>query len=286
MSLPHLTSLQNDHVKRARALDRRKERKESGLFLAEGAKVIATARDAGWPPEALFVDRDKAVGGIVADLVAWARKHGAACHSVTPKIAEALSARDNPQPVIGVFKQRWAAAPDLGHLKAADLWIALEDVRDPGNLGTIVRTADAAGAAGVILVGTTCDPYAREAVRATMGSVFAVPLVHMAQDEFLALLRAWPGESVATHLVASADYRRAYRGPVLLAMGSEGPGLSDAVTQACAVRVRIPMAPGTGADSLNLAVAAALMIYEIKRPSLTLKELTRDRPSGAARNPD
>ncbi|MDX2223127.1 MAG: RNA methyltransferase [Rhodospirillaceae bacterium] len=270
MDLPHLTSLQNDHVKRARALDRRKERKESGLFLAEGAKVIATARDAGWPPETLFVDRDKAAGGIVAELVAWARRNGAACHSITPKIAEALSARDNPQPVIGVFKQRWAAAPDPARLNAGDVWVALEEVRDPGNLGTIIRTADAAGASGVVLVGTTCDPYARESVRATMGSVFAVPLAQLTHEGFLDLVRAWPGESVATHLAASTDHRRDYRGPVLLAMGSEGPGLSDAVAGACSVRVRIPMAADTGADSLNLAVATALMIYEIKRASLPL----------------
>ncbi|MCB2107903.1 MAG: RNA methyltransferase [Rhodobacteraceae bacterium] len=265
-NLPHLTSLQNERIKAARALDRRKERKETGLFLAEGAKVIATARDHGWMPEILFADPDKADGGIVGELLTWGRKAGAQCFTVTAKIAEALSARDNPQPVIGVFKQRWTEPPTK--LRPSDVWVALEEIRDPGNLGTIVRTIDAAGAQGVILAGTCCDPYAREAVRATMGSIFAVPIAAVSQTSLISFAKSWPGETVGTHLKGSDDYRRAYNGPVLLTMGSEGPGLSDDVAAAMTTRVKIPMAADTGADSLNLAVATGLMLYEIKRPTL------------------
>jgi len=142
-------------------------------------------------------------------------------------------------------------------------------VRDPGNLGTIIRTADAVGAAGVILVGTSCDPYSRECVRATMGSIFAVPLVKMTREAFLAWCRGWPGDVVGTHLNCDEDFRKAsYRAPALLVMGSEGPGLSEPLVKACTRLVKIPMAGQL--DSLNLAVATALMLYQIRGPHLKL----------------
>jgi TrmH family RNA methyltransferase len=145
----------------------------------------------------------------------------------------------------------------------------LEDIRDPGNLGTIVRTADAAGCAGIILVGTCCDPYAQESIRATMGSIFAVPLVKMERAAFLAFASAWPGDVIATHLESTEDYRAAnYRGPELLVMGSEGPGLSDEAAAVATRRVKIPMAGRL--DSLNLAIATALMLYQIRGPKLKL----------------
>jgi TrmH family RNA methyltransferase len=261
--LQRVTSLQNALVKHARFLDRRKERKERGEFLAEGAKVIATARDRGWAPETLFVADSEGKAGIVPALIDWARKAGATCVSINDKLAEALSARDNPQALIGVFKQRWSAAPK--NPAAGEVWVALEEIRDPGNLGTIVRTVDAVGAKGVILVGTCCDPYARDAVRASMGSIFSVPLAAMSRDAFLAWRKGWPGEVVGTHLSAREDFRRPYRTPVLLMMGSEGPGLSDDLTRSATTLVKIPMASG-GADSLNLAVATGLVLFEVARP--------------------
>jgi TrmH family RNA methyltransferase len=147
--------------------------------------------------------------------------------------------------------------------------VALEAIRDPGNLGTIIRTADAVGASGVTLVGSSCDPYSREAVRASMGSIFNVPLVRLSQESFLALAAAWKGDVVGTHLSGREDFRAVpYRAPALLAMGSEGPGLSPELAGACSRLVKIPMAGRL--DSLNLAVATALMLYEIRKGSLRL----------------
>jgi TrmH family RNA methyltransferase len=169
-----------------------------------------------------------------------------------------VSAQKNPPAAIGVFPQKWA-----DHLTPQGTWVALEDMRDPGNLGTIIRTADAAGAAGVILAGQSCDPYSPDCVRATMGSIFGVPLVRLDQKAFLDLCRTWPGESVGTHLKASETYRRAYRKPTLLVMGSEGRGLSDEAAAACSTLVRIPMKGG--AESLNVAIAAGLMLFEAQK---------------------
>ena len=133
-------------------------------------------------------------------------------------------------------------------------------MRDPGNLGTIVRTADAAGCGGVVLVGDCCDPFSVEAVRATMGSIFATPIYRCEVAAFLAWRRAWPGSVVGTLLSAATDYRAAaYRAPTLILMGNEQAGLPPELADACDVAVKIPMRGR--ADSLNLAVATGIMIY-------------------------
>jgi TrmH family RNA methyltransferase len=274
MSVQHnavrpITSLQNDRIKAIRALDMRKTRKETGLFVAEGASLIVTAREQGHVPETLVYRAGLADEGIAKGLVAWALGQGAEVLEVSEAILEKLAAKDNPQSLLAVFRQRWSEAPEPTGLGEADAWVALEEIRDPGNLGTILRTVDAAGAGGIILVGTCCDPFARETIRATMGSVFAVPLVRMDRDHFTDLCRRWPGDIVGTHLSATADFRRiAYRGPALLVMGSEGPGLSQALAAHCTQLVKIPMAGKL--DSLNLAVATALTLFQIRGPQLKL----------------
>jgi TrmH family RNA methyltransferase len=171
--------------------------------------------------------------------------------------------------MLGVFRQRWADAPPAAKVDRAQLWLVLEEVRDPGNLGTILRTADAVGASGIILIGQSCDPYSRECVRATMGSIFAVPLIRMTHEAFLSWRAGWRGDVVGTTLAAHQDFRSVrYRAPALLVMGSEGPGLSEPVEKACTRLVKIPMAGRL--DSLNLAVATALMLYQIRGPELKL----------------
>ena len=137
-----------------------------------------------------------------------------------------LAAKDNPQTMLGVFEQRWARARSRAGSRRS-LWVALEAVRDPGNLGTIIRTADAVGAGGVILIGTSCDPYSREAVRASMGSIFNVPLVRMtARGSSPGPQRGRATSSARTCRAARISAPCRYRAPTLLAMGSEGPGLS------------------------------------------------------------
>jgi TrmH family RNA methyltransferase len=263
-----ITSLQNDRVKLIRSLEMRKARRETGLYVAEGASVLISAREAGVTPQMLVV-RAGAEEGTAKGLIAWAVGAGAEVLAVSEAVLEKLAAKDNPQSVLGVFRQRWTEPPPVDDVPADATWLALEEVRDPGNLGTIIRTVHAVGAAGVVLVGTCCDPFARECVRATMGSIFAVPLVRMAREQFIAWTDSWHGEIVGTHLSAKEDFRKVEYGErALLVMGGEGPGLSPDVAEACDVLVKIPMAGGL--DSLNLAVATALALYQVRGGRLTL----------------
>lgn len=241
-----VTSAQNPTIKLIRSLAEKKHRQEHGLFVAEGPNVLERARAEGWEPAYLLS---------TTHCEPWGN---AALLRVDEKVMGQVSAQKNPPEQIGVFRQRWAEA-----VKPEGVWVALEDMRDPGNLGTIIRTADAAGAAGVILAGQSCDPWAGDCVRATMGSVFAMPLVRMEQPDFLAFLRTWPGETVGTHLKATESYRRSYRLPSLLVMGSEGRGLSEEAAAACSTLVRIPMKGG--AESLNVAIATGLMLFEAQK---------------------
>jgi TrmH family RNA methyltransferase len=270
MSEPkQITSLQNERVKAIRALEMRKERKETGLFVAEGTSLLVTARDNGFKPETLVYRSGSAGSGIAQGLVTWALNEGVECLEVSEAVLGKLSLKDNPQSMLGVFKQRWVEPPKASDMPSDNVWVALEEVRDPGNLGTIIRTSDAVGAAGIVLIGASCDPYSHECVRATMGSVFAMPLARMQRDQFLKWANGWQGDIVGTHLSGSEDFRAAtYRAPTLLVMGSEGPGLSENLTAACTKLVKIPMAGQL--DSLNLAVATALMLYQIRGPHLSL----------------
>jgi len=248
-----VTSLNNDTVKAVRALHLRKAREESGLFLAEGLKIVTEAVDLGFRPTILMHAAQAAGHPALARAAALASE----TVEVTPAILTKISRRENPQTVLGVFEQRFTP---LAELKRDGVLVALEEVRDPGNLGTILRTADAAGCAGVILIGETCDPYSVEAVRATMGSIFAVAVARASVAEFLAWRAGWTGRVVGTLLTATADFRAAQLGaPSVILFGNEQAGLTSELAAACDVNVKIPMRGR--ADSLNLAVAAAVMIY-------------------------
>lgn len=264
-----ITSLTNDRVKAIRALEMRKVRKETGLFVAEGAALLVAARDNGFIPETIVYQAGSVESGIGRGLVTWVLKEGTEVLEVSQAVLAKLSAKDNPQTMLGVFRQRFATAPKPAAVAAGETWLALEEVRDPGNLGTIIRTCDAVGVSGVILAGNCCDPYSLEAIRATMGSIFAMPLVKLERSGLLDMMRAWPGDVVATDLDAREDFRKVdYRGPQLVVMGSEGPGLSPEVSKAATRRVKIPMSGQL--DSLNLAIATALTLYQIRSPHLNL----------------
>ena len=264
-----ITSLTNDRIKAIRALEMRKARKETGLFVAEGTSLLITARDHGFVPETLVYQVGTNGSGITRGLVTWALKEGAEVLEVSEMVLGKLASKDNPQTVLGVFKQTFSDPPAPKALDLRATWLALQEVRDPGNLGTILRTADATGVAGIILIGNCCDPYSTESIRATMGSIFVVPLVKLEREAFLALAASWPGDVIATHLDATDDFRAvSYRGPELVVMGSEGPGLSEDVANACTRRVKIPMSGAL--DSLNLAIATALTLYQVRGRHLKL----------------
>ena len=264
-----ITSLTNDRVKAIRALEMRKVRKETGLFVAEGASLLVTARDNGFIPEMLVYQAGTAASGIGRGLVTHALNAGSEVLEVSEAVLAKLASKDNPQTLLGVFRQRFADPPEATKISAGETWLALEEIRDPGNLGTIIRTADAVGCAGIVLVGTTCDPFSLESIRATMGSIFAVPIAKMERPAFVALAKDWPGDVVGTHLDGREDFRTAdYRGPQLIVMGSEGPGLSSGVAAVCTKLVKIPMSGKL--DSLNLAIATALMLYQVRGSHLKL----------------
>lgn len=256
-----ITSLTNATVKAARALHMRKTRAETGLFLAEGLKIVTEAVELGRAPRTLLYGPDAAGHPLLKKAAAATEAAGGEVLEVTREILEKIARRDNPQAVLGIFEQTFRPLSSIDpHL--AKCWIGLEMVRDPGNLGTIIRTADSAGCGGVILIGECCDPWSVEAVRATMGSIFAVPLIRATTEEFLAWREHWPGAVVGTHLEATTDFRQAdYAPPALILMGNEQQGLTDAMAASCDVTVKIPMRGR--ADSLNLAVATGVMIYAV-----------------------
>jgi RNA methyltransferase, TrmH family len=254
-----ITSLGNETVKAVRALHMKKAREESGLYLAEGLKIVTEAVELGHAPRILLFGPDAREHPLLKSAVRACEAGGGEALEVTREILEKVSRRENPQAVVGVFPQSHTPLEAL-QPKAAPCWVALEAVRDPGNLGTIVRTADAAGCGGVILVGDCVDPFSVEAVRATMGSIFAVSIARATAAEFLAWRRSWPGSVVGTLLNATHDYRAApYRRPTLVLMGNEQQGLTGELAAVCDVNVKIPMRGR--ADSLNLAVATGIMIY-------------------------
>ncbi|GLK49843.1 RNA methyltransferase [Brevundimonas intermedia] len=254
-----ITSLTNDTIKSVRALHMRKERDLTSAFLAEGLKFIGEALDLGRAPRMLLVGEEARPHPLLDRAKAETRKAGGDIIIVTHAILEKISRRDNPQTVLGVFDQAYAPLDSLDPA-SAPCWVALEQVRDPGNLGTIIRTADAAGCGGVILIGDCVDPYSVEAVRATMGSVFAVSITRTDPEAFLAWRKTWPGSVVGTRLDATVSHRSAVmRQPSLILMGNEQAGLTDNLAAACDVNVKIPMRGR--ADSLNLAIATGIMVY-------------------------
>ena len=261
MTTRTVTSLTNPIVKAVRALHMRKERDETGLFVAEGLKTVIEGVETGHAPKILMYGQGAADHPLLQNAMRATLQARGEVIEVTQDILAKVSRRDNPQAVVGVFTQVFKPLAEIDPT-AATCFVALHRVRDPGNLGTIIRTADAAGCGGVILVGECCDPWSVECVRATMGSIFAVPLARATTAEFLAWRESWPGSVAGTLLTAVTDYQAAsYAAPTLILMGNEQQGLTPEMAGACDVAVKIPMRGR--ADSLNLAVATGIMIYAV-----------------------
>lgn len=260
-SIRHITSPANPAIKAARALHQKKHRSATGLFLAEGLRILNEAVALGHAPRTLIVlpeMRDDRMGAPLIDACLAA---GGDVLEVNEAVLAKVARKDNPQGAVGVFPQAWTDLWDVD-ARAAFCWIVLEAPRDPGNVGTVLRTCDAVGAQGVILLDAACDPYSLEGVRASMGSIFAQRLVHAGFDDFLRWRAAQGGMLVGTSLDADRDYQDiAYSRPTLLVMGNEQSGLPARYEAECDGLVRLPMRGR--ADSLNLAVATSVMLYEV-----------------------
>lgn len=257
-----VTAFSNATVKRLRSLRDKKARKAEGLFLAEGLRIIAEARDSGRLPEIVMFSPDGARHKLAAEIIAATEAAGGDAIETTPDILSKTSGKDNPQMLVAAYRQ-----PDTGlnvlDRSKAPLWFVAQALRDPGNIGTILRTGDAVGAGGLILIDDSADPYSVEAVRASMGAIFTQQVAKASWGEFVAWLRSGAGQLVGTSLNTDQDYLGVdYQAPCFLLIGNEQQGLPQAYEEECDLLVKIPMAGR--ADSLNAAVAAAVMAFQVR----------------------
>jgi len=257
-----VTAFSNSTVKLLRSLRDKKARRAEGLFLAEGLRIVAEARDSGRLPEIVAFSSEGARHPLAAEIIAEAEAAGGDVIETSPDILSKMSGKDNPQMLLGAYRQPETALAGLDR-NAAPLWIVAQALRDPGNIGTILRTGDAAGAGGLILIDDCADAFSVEAVRASMGAIFTQQVATARWEEFVPWLRGGEGQLVGTSLKATHDYLEAeYRQPCFLLIGNEQQGLPPDYETECDLLVKIPMAGR--ADSLNAAMAAAVMAFAIR----------------------
>jgi len=257
-----ITSTANGRVREIRSLRRRKERDERGLAFIEGIRAVLTALESERADIALLVVAPELLKSERAlEAVTAGERQGIERLDVSRAVFESLSGRDGPQGLAAVVRQRWLRLRDV-ELEDGDTWVALASVADPGNLGTILRSADAAGAQGVMLLEGSTDPWDPTAMRASTGAVFTRHLVRCEWSAFVAWAREQGARLVGASDDAETGYREvAYGARTVVLMGSERDGLSDAQRTACDALVAIPMRGSV--DSLNLGVAASLVLYAV-----------------------
>jgi len=262
-----ISSAGNPLVKRMRLLANRKHRREQGAFVVEGLQPVWRAVTAGWDIEALIVDPDLRPDSQAAAMVADQEARGVRVARLTSDLFDRLSSRDGSAGLVAIVRSRDLGLSDLAVTPDA-VFIALHQIGNPGNLGTIIRTADAVGSAGVILLGDTTDPFAPTSVKASMGSIFATKIAHTREPGiFLDWARANRVAVLAASGTGNVDHWNAsYQSPLALLLGSEGEGVPENLLTTADLRIRIPMT-GT-AESLNVAAAAAILLYEARRHSV------------------
>jgi TrmH family RNA methyltransferase len=257
-----VTSFSNATVKLLRSLRDKKARRAEGLFLAEGFRILTEARDSGRLPEIVAFSAEGAKHPLAAEIIAATETAGGDAIETTPDILSKMSGKDNPQMLLGAYRQSETSLGRIDRSKAP-LWIVAQALRDPGNIGTILRTGDAVGAGGLILIDDCADPFSVEAVRASMGALFTQDIASARWPEFIQWLRNGEGQLVGTSLKATHDYLEAeYRKPCFLLIGNEQQGLPVDYEAECDLLVKIPMAGR--ADSLNAAMATAVMAFAIE----------------------
>ncbi len=256
-----ITGFSNPLVKRVRSLRDKKHRRAEGLFLAEGLRILTEAMDADRLPLMIWYSSETANHELVRKLVTATEAAGGEAYLTSADIMAKLSGKENPQAVIGVYTEFLTPLNDLDR-QTSPIWLVAERLRDPGNLGTILRTGDAVGAGGLILIDDCTDPFSVEAVRASMGALFTQKIATTGWTEFLVWLRQGPGQLIGTSLNTDLDYQSVqYDSPTFLLVGNESQGLPLPYEKQCDQLVKIPMLGK--ADSLNAAVATAVMAYEV-----------------------
>jgi RNA methyltransferase, TrmH family len=257
-----VTAFSNSTVKRLRSLRDKKGRRAERMFLAEGLRIITEARDSGRLPKIIVFSTEGWKHPLAAEIIAATETAGGEAIETTPDILAKMSGKDNPQMLLGAYRQPDTSLERI-HRSSSPIWIAAQALRDPGNIGTILRTGDAVGAGGLILIDDCADPFSVEAVRASMGAIFTQQIATVRWDEFLEWLRSGEGQLVGASLKATTHYLdAAYEEPCFLLIGNEQQGLPAAYEEQCDRLVKIPMAGR--ADSLNAAVAAAVMAFAVR----------------------
>ncbi|OGO37317.1 MAG: hypothetical protein A2W35_02430 [Chloroflexi bacterium RBG_16_57_11] len=255
-----ISSRNNPKIKFARALRQRSARQESGLFLVEGIRPVGEAIQAGATFDAIFYAPDLLTSEFALDLIQTQAQAGVTCYPTTPEVFAALADKENPQGLLALVRQQ---ARSLAELNPQNFpWgVALVEPQDPGNLGTILRTVDAVGASGLFLLDSSVDLYHPNAVRASMGALFWLPVVSARFADFVTWSRGYGYRIYGASAHAPADYRdvAAYAWPRILLLGSEREGLSDQQMQICDETIRLPMRGRS--TSLNLGVAAGVLLY-------------------------
>jgi TrmH family RNA methyltransferase len=256
-ALPVITSLSNPLVKEARALRQRKVRAETGQFLVEGLHHIGEALESGWDVDALLYAPELLTSGFARDLIDRATRLPLRLQPVSAQVMESLADKDSPQGLLALVRQRQMRLEDLNHPKCL---VALVSPQDPGNVGAVLRTIDAVGADGLLLLEGGVDLYHPTAVRASMGILFWKPVVQTSFESFLEWSRAHSLQLVGTSSHADMDYHTfAPHEPWVLVMGNEQKGLTREQTAACDVTISLPMRGRV--SSLNLAVATGILLY-------------------------
>lgn len=256
---------QNPRIKYLRRLSSRRFRDQEGKFLVEGVRFVEEALNSAWPVEMLVYSQKTFETTRGKTLLEIAASRGVSLIEVEEALFGELAGTDTPQGVLAMVRQRGSMLENLETADKPALLVLVDGVQDPGNLGTIVRSADAAGAGGVILIKGTADIYNPKALRATMGSIFHVPVVQgVTADEVMSYLgrreiKTVVGDPRGEKIV----YESNLTVPCALVAGGEAGGAGEAVLARASERVRIPM-PGR-AESMNVAISAAILLYEAVR---------------------
>ncbi len=255
-----ITSTSNAKIKFIRKLRTKKFRDETHLFYIEGPRIISEAIDAKWKFDQVFYSQELITDHYSKQLLEKLLELNAECFEVDKQVFESFSIKDGPKGLAAVLTQKTF---DINYLKGSiGLWIGLDRIQDPGNLGSILRTLDAVGGSGVILIDQCTDPFDIAAIRGSMGALFSLKIIKTNSREFLRFKNEKNIRIIGTSDKADDHYQAIqYIKDMVLLMGSEREGLSESLLEGCDKLVRIPMVGRS--DSLNLAVATSICLYEI-----------------------
>ncbi len=254
-----ITSTANSKLKFIRKLHDRRTRDESNVFYIEGIRIVGEALNCHWTIREVYFCPELIEKGYATQLIHSLQNQNIKMIELGKEVFKSISIKDGPKGISAIVEKKRFP---IENILNGGIWIGLDRIQDPGNLGTILRTADAVGASGVILIDNCTDPYDIGAIRSSMGAIFSLQIVKSATLEFINTINRNELITIGTSDSAQLDYREGkYTKNMVLLMGSEREGLSEPLLKACNDLVKIPMVGKS--DSLNIAVATGICLYEI-----------------------